>query len=457
MHTPPATDAQRATHRAALAGGRARRVVAGASVLLLALAACTSTLDVDRARRWLEPPAEPRVPKLATEATAELPAPEGLRATSGELRQVALRWDPMLSEQVAGYAIERSAAREGPFERIGAVAGRANTVWVDDGGNRSGSDAPTAHGGLDDGETLFYRVRAFSSAGELGRNVSPVAAATTAPAPDPPEGLRAYSMQPREVPLSWQPSPDYQVVGYVVERSPTSRGPFAPLAEIEGRHRTAYVDRGLGDLRVFYYRVLSVNGAGGRGAPSEPVRAVTKPEPLPPLGLAVASRRLGENELTWQPNVERDLSAYRLLRIRADGRSALVATLPPTTTKAVDSDVSANEHVSYSLVAVDDDGLVSMHSEPVEVDSVGYELSATLRSDGVHLAWNPRTDEGFTGARVFAWGALHQTELGRVSGGSFVHSPVKPGHTYRYTVVLERSDGRPAPPSAPVEITVPEA
>jgi hypothetical protein len=441
---------------AARAAAGALRLAARAAAVALCLCGCAGTLDVDRAKRWLEPTEEPSVPALQAAATAELPAPEGLRAASGELRQVALRWDPLLSDDVAGYVVERSGEREGPFQRVAAVAGRANTVWVDDGHDAAQAEA-AAPGGLDDGETLFYRVRAFSRVGEQGRNVSPVVAATTAPPPDPPPGLRAYSMQPREVPLSWQPSSDPHVAGYVIERSPTSRGPFVRLARIEGRHRTAFVDRGLGDLRVFYYRVASLNTAGGRGAPGEPVRAVTKPEPLPPLGLAVASQRLGENELAWEPNVERDLAGYRLLRTRADGGSELVATLPPATTRVIDAGVAANERVSYTIVAVDDDGLVSSEAEPIEVESVGYELSATLRPDGVHLAWNPRTDEGFSAARVFVGGALRQSELGRATDGSFVHDRVQPGHTYRYTVVLERSDGRPVPPSAPVELRVPEA
>ena len=38
-----------------------------------------------------------------------------------------------------------------------------------------------------------------------------------------------------------------------------------------------------------------------------------------------------------------------------------------------------------------------------------------------------------------------------------MHDGVQPGRTYRYTVVLERGDGRAAPPSAPVELKVPEA
>jgi len=423
----------------------------------LALTACASTLDIDRARRWLDMPPEPELPSFQQEARAALPAPGGLRATSGELRAVALHWEPLLGSDVGGYTIERAGKREGPFERIAAVPGHATTTFLDTGANELPSaDGSTVREELSDGETAFYRVRAFTPAGELAEAASEIVSATTAPVPAPPQGLRAYSHQPREVPLSWEASTDLLVVGYVVERSPTSRGPFEPLAQIEGRHQSVYLDRGLGDLRVFYYRVLSVNSAGGLGEPSKPVRAVTKAEPLPPIGLRILAQRLGENELTWEPNVESDLEGYRLLRIRGDGEPVEVAaSVAGDRTVAVDAELGANEHVSYTIVARDRNGLESAAAEPIVVESEGYELAATVRPDGIHLEWNPRTSEGYHGARIYLRRELGQKELAFVEGSSHVHTDVKPGGRYRYTVVLERPDASQAPSSSPVEIEVP--
>jgi fibronectin type 3 domain-containing protein len=423
----------------------------------LALTACASTLDVDRARRWLDTPPELALPAFQEEARAALPAPGGLRSTSGELRAVALHWEPLLTGDVGGYAIERAENREGPFERIAAVPGRATTVFLDTGSSQSpNADGSKERAELSDGETVFYRVRAFTPAGELAKTTSEIVSATTAPVPEPPQGLRAYSHQPREVPLSWEASTDRRVAGYVVERSPTSRGPFEPLAQIEGRHQSIYLDRGLGDLRVFYYRISSVNRAGGLGEPSKPVRAVTKAEPLPPIGLRVGAQRLGENELAWEPNVESDLVGYRLLRIRGDGETAEVTTsVAGDRTVAADAEVGADERVSYTVVARDRDGLESAAAEPIVVESEGYALAASVRPDGIHLEWNPRTGEGYHGARIFLHRRLGQKELAFVEGSRHVHTDVEPGRRYRYTVVLERADASQAPPSSPVEIAVP--
>ncbi len=416
----------------------------------LTLSGCASILDIERARRALRRAPSPAQPEVEATPTGELPPPNRVSATSGELRSVPLTWEPLLVGDVAGYEIERAPAREGPFERIATVPGRLSTGYVD-------AEAVPADGEAGDGVTFFYRVRAFGANGKLGREASSIVHATTAAPPDPPTGLRAYSHQPRSVPLSWQASSDPLVEGYVIERSPTSVGPFEPLAELHDRHATSHVDRGLGDLRVVYYRVASRNPAGGLGPPSEPVQAVTKAEPLPPIGLRVIEQLLAINVLSWDPNVEKDIASYRLLRKRAsDETPVAVTTVPGDMVVAADRAVGAHETVEYSLVAIDRDGLESDPGRSLAVEAVGYDLQATVRPDGIHLEWNGRAAEGYKGARVYRSGWLGQGEIQADSGSETVDPDVEPGKTYRYTVALIRPDGTLAPRSQPVEIRVPK-
>ena len=54
---------------------------------------------------------------------------------AGQLRAIALSWDPVLSGEVSGYVVERALAAEGPFERIGTVGGRFRKIhyaWTPD-------------------------------------------------------------------------------------------------------------------------------------------------------------------------------------------------------------------------------------------------------------------------------------------------------------------------------------
>jgi hypothetical protein len=416
---------------------------------------------------WAGRETRPEVSEFAAESAADLPAPEGLHAISGELRMVPLKWEPLLVGDVAGYVVERASERDGSFEQLAKIPGRLTTAYLDR--KTAPADPPVSAApdsepiqsestASQDGITWFYQVRAYSSDGSLASRVSSLAVATTALPPKAPENLRAYSRQPRSVPLSWRASDDLNVVGYRVERSPTASGPFELLTKIDGRHQTIYVDRDLGDLRVFYYRVISVNAAGGLGvATEEPVRAVTKPEPLPPIGLRTVEQRLGANTLAWDPNVEEDIVGYRLHRtLEGKDSSSLVASLSADETTATDTAVAAGQWVSYTLVAIDRDGLESGPANPIEVESERYELSAMVRPDGVHLQWKDRAEEGFQGGHVFRTALLTKKNLGFSLGTSFVDTEARPGATYRYTVVLERTDQSLAPRSVPVEISIPK-
>jgi fibronectin type 3 domain-containing protein len=405
-----------------------------------------------------------------------------LRAESGQLRAIPLHWEPRLTSGVAGYVIERAPTRDADWGRLDHVEGHLTTLYVDRGdATASDSDAPV----LDDGATFFYRVSSYTPKG-LVSAPSEIVVATTAQPPEAPAELRVYNRQPRQVPLSWRAPQDATAAGYVVyrSRSKSKDRPFEPIAELEGRHTTVYVDSNLGDLRVFYYRVTARNALGGEGSPSKTVEAVTKPEPLPPVGLRIVEQRLGTNRLAWEPNVETDISEYRLLRIRegADAPEAVASVLhdapdaitaeddavaagervdsvrpdAPDPYTAEDDAVAAGERVDYALVAVDSDGLQSASSEPIGVESEGYGLSARAESDGVHLTWNPRTEEGYHGARVWRirWFRRDQ-ELAFVPSDSYVDGDAKPGKRYRYVVILERPDSTRAPPSLPVELEVP--
>jgi fibronectin type 3 domain-containing protein len=340
-------------------------VGAAAFALALAVCGCGTTLDVEGARRALRGAQGPRPILLREEPAAALAAPEGLRAVTGELRSVPLKWDPLLAGDVGGYVIERALREKGDFQRVGSVYDRFATSYVD-----RGSDlAPKALPGstdLGDGATYSYRVRAFDAQGYIAGTSTEVVTATTAPPPERPEGLRTYDHQPGKIALTWRPVSDPTIAGYVVYRSPSLRGHYDAIARLDGRYATTWVDAGLAPLRVFYYRVAAVNAAGGEGVPTRALRGVTKPEPLPPASLRVVSQSSGEVELAWDPNLEPNLAGYRVLRRRADeGEEVLVAELAPDRTSVADGLAPAGARLVYRVVAYDRDGLVSA---PVEVE-----------------------------------------------------------------------------------------
>ena len=433
------------------------RLVGALACLALGLG-CATALDLERARDYLSREEAPEPPVLTEAPPARIGAVEGLRTLSGELRMVPLRWDPLLAGDVGGYTIERATSDEGPFQRIAVVMGRFQTAFTDQGldlGHKQG--ARETAGDLGDGNTYLYRVRPFDARGHLGAQLAPPQPGTTAPRPATPSGFRAYSQLPRQVALSWEPASDPTVSGYVVLRSPSANGSFLPIARPSGRFTTTAVDRNLADLRVFYYRVAALNSAGGSSDPTVATRAVTKPEPLPPLGVHVAERALGKNVVAWERNVESDLSGYRVFRRRpAAPNDELVAELSAETLAVADTAVGANEKVSYVLIAFDRDGLESEPSEPVESESVGYGLAAEVEGDTVTLRWDEAVQREFATVRVLVEGSLGDDELARTDSPGFVHRDVPSGKTLRYRLVGVRPDGSEAPASPVLEVLVPD-
>ena len=421
---------------------------AAAAALALAVAlvqtGCAWKLHPPSASRP-EKPADADELQLVEGSAAELPVPEHVHAGNDGYGVVALQWEPVLRSEVAGYAVERASTPDAPFERVALLRGRGTSSYVDGGG-----EVP-----LGDGVVAYYRLRPFTSDGHLALEASPIVVGGTAPLPPSPPALRAFSRQPREIPLAWRPAHSEMVSGYVVERSPSEDGPFEVVARIPGRFSTSYVDRELGNLRVLYYRVATVTPVGTSGPPSDPVRAVTKPEPLPPLGLRLGESSLGRNVLIWDANVEADIAEYRLVRIRQGTRSKVIATVPADSRRAIDTDLSAGEGATYAVIAVDRDGLASRPSIPIKVESQDYELQAATGPAGVSLRWYARPDE-FPRARVARSSWLGERDLGHTQDGSFVDADVQPGRSYSYVVILIRPDGSEAPPSDPLEVHVPD-
>jgi hypothetical protein len=136
------------------------------------------------------------VSEFAVEPTADLQAPEGLHAASGELRMVPVKWEPLLVGDVGGYVVERAPERDGLFEQLARIPGHLTTTYLDrktvpaDPPVSAAPDSESIHSesvASQDGITWFYRVRAYSSDGSLGSRASPLAVATTALPPETPE------------------------------------------------------------------------------------------------------------------------------------------------------------------------------------------------------------------------------------------------------------------------------
>ena len=362
---------------------------------------------------------------LVFDRGSHLLPPEGLRVTSNFDRQIALAWDPVLVGDVAGYAILRAKGKsEEPYARVGITKSRFGTVF---------SDAGSSAGALGDGQTYMYRVHPYDKQGRISRSHAALTATTEA-RPGVPEGLQVYSNLPRSAVLSWNPSEARAVSGYAIYRCPTMAGPWERVVFVEGRLNTVYEDTVPGDLRVMYYKLAAVNRFGGESEQTEQaIRAVTKAEPLPPIGLEASASSLGRVDLRWAPNVEPDLASYEVWRALLGrsgyGEEIQIARVPAGTTELADVAIGCGETARYRLRATDADALVSFVSDPLEVKGQDAGLALARRDGALVLSWDPSRAGGWTGVRVAeVRRALPDRELASTTSGSELALPeLSPG------------------------------
>jgi fibronectin type 3 domain-containing protein len=422
----------------------------GAAALALALASCAG-LPEQAVKSFFQPEEV-----LVFDDPSDLLPPDDVHVTSNEERQISLSWEPVLVGDVAGYVVMRAPAPHGPYERLGTTGSRFGTVF---------RDAGEEPGSLGDGHTYFYRIHAYDSAGRVSSQHAYLVATTEAQPPVPTD-LYVYSHLPRAVALDWEPSEQRSVWSYAVYRCPTKAGPWERVAYVENRLNTVYVDSVPGDLRVLYYRISALNRFGGESEWTDAIQGFTKAEPLPPIGLAVAERLLGELQIGWEANVEPDLVGYEIWRSQRDGdewdERQLLTRVWADEVAFRDDAVGCGELVRYELRAFDADGLISQFSRPLDVkgQDIGLQLARNPTSGFWELRWDAQRAAGWPALRIVQmrrW--LRDREFGRVTGGDRFAFPEEFRPSGQLVVIPTASEpgntrsGRkePDPPSCRVE------
>jgi fibronectin type 3 domain-containing protein len=183
---------------------------------------------------------DPCLPVIGyAQAYPGLAAPSGLASTRASRYAVCLGWNA--SGGATGYRLYRSPGAEGIFDYLGDSAG--TLAYTDY--------------GLAPSTAYYYRVSAYSSAGESA--LSPAFAATTAASSSllAPTGLGA---QPsggdpvHSLALSWTASAN--AIGYRVYRAASAEGSYSPVAEPSG---PSYVDSGLQPDTSYFYKLSAYN------------------------------------------------------------------------------------------------------------------------------------------------------------------------------------------------------
>jgi len=279
----------------------------------------------------------------ATPQDTGLPAPPTALSVSERGRtSVRLTWTASASSSTVGYRVLR-AREDGAFTE---VSGLISGTRFDD-------------GPLPIGVPHHYRVVAEDASGS--RSIPATGSYTVAPSA--PGNLRVVGVSESTVALAWDASDDPRA-RYRVLRADQASGPYTAVSGLLDTR--SFTDGGL-VLGEEYHYVVHAEAVDGTRSPSSNRVRVTPVNgpPTPPTGLVAADTGAGgQVSLSWPPNLEADVSRYRIERSTGGTWTAIHTT---SSTAYLDDGLVDGRTYHYRLVAIDDVGLTSEPSEPVSV------------------------------------------------------------------------------------------
>jgi len=364
--------------------------------------------------------------------------------TLSDMTAIALEWTPIYEGEIDGYNIYRA---DGGKEAIliKTVKDRYSSHYLDS--------------GLEPGREYVYRITAYQD--ERESPPSDPVRAKTLPAPEPVPFVTAVDHLPRKAKIIWRPHPNLRVDGYIIERGDTAEGSWKKVATLKGRLQAEYIDKGLKDNRVYFYRVIARTCDGVLSAPSAVVRASTKPRPSIVRGLKASKGLPRRIELEWQPNPEPDIDHYRVYRsIFEIGPYLSIAR----TKKTHYTDPINEDGVKryYKVTAVDKDGLESFKQDSPAVGETLPKPKPPIitqkRFDGrtVYLEWfspdNRAVSYIVKKREILGLLKYNEYEYKNITTTHFTDTDLKPDAKYVYRVYAVDRYGLVSKPSEEIII-----
>ena len=210
---------------------------------------------------------------VASETTLDVTAPaapEGLTSKVVSESEIKLTWDANEEQDLGGYIIFMNESGDNPSENFYVI----HTI--------TGTDTSYTVSGLTEQTTYYFKIKAFD---EVPNNssFSNMTSATTPDVTPPtvPTGLNVSNSTVHSLTLSWESNPEADVVGYILFRSMALDTTFINIS-LELITDTQYIDTGLEEATIYYYKLKAVDDVGLESDFTEAVLGMTILDQHPP-------------------------------------------------------------------------------------------------------------------------------------------------------------------------------
>src|SRR3989475_529576 len=254
------------------------------------------------------------------------------------------------------------------------------------------------------GQTYYYYVTAGNPYGDspASNEVSATPSnGSSSTAPQPPTGLKATTVSPSQINLSWTApinSGGSPITGYQIQRSSDGGFSWPTLVSNTNSPSTTYSDTGLSPGINYGYRVSAINSVGG-GAPSNPASATT-----PSISLDASFEDCCYGDIQVIYSVQNPIQGVdqAQLQIYAPNGTLVVNQVGPLTYDQDAYSIKRSEgKCNYSVIATYDNSLTAKISLPSLINSdpvVDFGI-VEERSDG-SVGINGRVENGLAAEQV---------------------------------------------------------
>lgn len=166
--------------------------------------------------------------------TSALSKPSSPKAASASYNSVKVTWGGVTG--ASGYIVWRSDSLSGIYQEIARTSGKS---YVDS--------------GLNIGQTYYYKISAYRTAGGLTGSGSMSSAASAAPVLSTASSLAVKKNSDTSLKVSWKSVSGAD--GYYVYRAASSGGTYSLVATLGSGDETVYIDENRTVNRYYYYKV----------------------------------------------------------------------------------------------------------------------------------------------------------------------------------------------------------
>ncbi len=279
------------------------------------------------------------------------------KAFSPDNRKVFIQWEFPETQTISieGFDIEKSEKLEGFFQPINKKKiDKQDREYVD----------------IADKNSNYYRVKAVGKKkGEYAYSFPILVQLVDSTAPAPPQKLVGSIDSNGVVKITWQIGTEPDLYGYRVYRSNSLQDEFSQITK-EAITKNTFTDTiEIKTLsKKIYYRVVAVDTRFNPSDFSE-VLEIKKPDVIPPnqaVFYKVLSSEKGV-ELFWEKSAAEDLEAQVLYRKDELAKDwTVIAKFDKNTQYYLDESGEIGKMYFYTLISVDDSGLESKPSTPVQ-------------------------------------------------------------------------------------------